>query len=109
MHELALTESIVDAIAERVSGARVVAVRLTVGRLAGVLPDALRFCFDVCTRGTSIEGAALEIADVPGRGVCRECGAEIEIAELWTPCPCGSVRVDVIGGEELRLDSVEVI
>jgi hydrogenase nickel incorporation protein HypA/HybF len=80
-----------------------------VGRLAAVLPDALRFCFDVCTQGTSIEGATLEIADVPGRGVCRDCGAEIAIEDLLTRCPCGSARVDVIGGDELRLEAVEVV
>jgi hydrogenase nickel incorporation protein HypA/HybF len=74
-----------------------------------VLPDALRFCFDVCTRGTSIEGATLEIADVPGRGACRDCGGEIDLADPWTRCPCGSARVDVIRGEELRLEAVEVV
>ncbi len=109
MHELALTESIVDAITERVGDARVVTVRLRVGRLAAVLPDALRFCFDVCTRGTTLEGAALEIADVPGRGACHDCGAEIEIEDLFSACPCGSARVEVIGGHELRLEAVEVV
>jgi len=109
MHELALAESIVDAVMERVGDARVVTVRLRVGRLAAVLPDSLRFCFDVCAQGTPLEGAALTIVDAPGRGACRACGAEIEIGDLLARCPCGSARVEVIGGEELQLEAVEVM
>ena len=109
MHELALMDSIVEAIEERLGDARVVTVRLCVGRLAAVLPDALRFCFDVCAAGTSMEGAALDIVESPGRGRCRDCGAEVELEDLLSRCPCGSATVDVIGGEELRLEAVEVI
>jgi hydrogenase nickel incorporation protein HypA/HybF len=109
MHELALAESIVDAVAEHVGDARVVAVRLRVGRLAAVLPEALCFCFEVCAEGTPLEGASLHITDAPGRGVCRACGAEIEMGDLLATCPCGSAGVEVIGGRDLRIESVEVI
>lgn len=109
MHELALAESILEAITERVGDARVVTVRLRVGRLAAVVPDALRFCFDLCAQGTSLEGAALHIVDAPGRGACHDCGAEIELGDLLARCPCGSARVEVTGGEELQVEAVEVI
>ena len=109
MHELALAESIVSAITERLGGERVVTVRLRVGRLAAVMPDALRFGFDVCAQGSCAEGARVEIADVPGHGTCRDCGASFELWDLLTPCSCGGVRLDVSGGEDLEIEAVEVI
>jgi hydrogenase nickel incorporation protein HypA/HybF len=66
MHELALSQAIVDMCAERAAGARVLRVTLEVGALAAVLPEALRFCFDVCARDTALEGAALEIVETDG-------------------------------------------
>jgi hydrogenase nickel incorporation protein HypA/HybF len=107
MHELAITESMIAAVAERVGPARVARVRLQVGQLAGVVPEALQFCFDVCARGTTLEGAALEIDEVPGRGRCRQCGAEIAMASFLDGCGCGSVELDLISGQELRIKNVE--
>jgi hydrogenase nickel incorporation protein HypA/HybF len=66
MHELALMESLVETVVENVGNAKVASVRLEVGRLAAVVPDSLRFCFDVCARGTSLEGAVLEIIEMTG-------------------------------------------
>jgi hydrogenase nickel incorporation protein HypA/HybF len=64
MHELAITESMVAAVAERVGAARVARVRLQIGSLAGVVPHALRFCFDICAHGTVLEGAEMRIKHV---------------------------------------------
>ena len=61
MHELAITQSVVDTIAERTSGARVTIVRLDIGKLSGVVPDAVAFCFDLVANGTPLDGAKLEI------------------------------------------------
>ena len=59
MHELGMAQEIVAMVSERAGGSRVTRVVLEVGKLAAVLPDALRFCFDLCVEGTrSIEGAA---------------------------------------------------
>jgi hydrogenase nickel incorporation protein HypA/HybF len=66
VHELALTDGVVQMVRERLGEQRVVRVRLAVGADAAVVPDALRFCFEVCTQGTSLDGAALEIVEVPG-------------------------------------------
>lgn len=66
MHELALMESVVDTIAEQLGDARVAVVRLEIGRLAGVAVDALRFSFDVCTAGTPLAGATLDIVVTSG-------------------------------------------
>jgi len=108
VHELAITESMVAAVAEQVGPARVARVCLQVGLLAGVVPHALQFCFDACTRGTSLEGAALEIDEIPARGRCRRCGAEIAMTTFLDACGCGCLEVDLLAGQELRIKHVEV-
>lgn len=63
MHELGIAQGIVELVAEKSEGARVVRVVVVVGRLVAVLPDALRFCFELAAEGTVAEGAALEILE----------------------------------------------
>jgi hydrogenase nickel incorporation protein HypA/HybF len=112
MHELSLAESLIDLAAEecrKLSDVKVRTVRLEIGVLAAVEPDAMRFCFDVIARGTSLEGAALDIVTVAGRGRCLACGHEIEIVEWPALCPdCGGVRVEVTSGKGMRLKELEV-
>ncbi len=109
MHELSITQSIVDACAERAEGARVNRVRVEIGRLTCVQPDALRFCYDVCTEGTSLAGSELEIIEIRGRARCRACGEELELDDLLTPCGCGSHDLELIAGEDLRIKEMEVM
>ena len=109
MHELSITESIVAAVTERMADARVRRLRLEIGRLSGVLPDSVRFCFDLVAAGTTLEGAALEIDEPSGTARCRCCGAGFETAEALPLCPCGSADVEVLGGAELRIREVEVV
>lgn len=109
MHELAITESVVEAVAERVAGARVGRVVMEVGKLCAVVPDALRFCFDLCAQGTPLEGASLEIVEVPGRATCATCHTEFDIDHMLGLCPCGSGDLSFSGGDQLRIREVEVI
>ncbi len=109
MHELAITQSVVDAVTERTGATPVAAVRLRVGRLAGVVPDAMAFCFELVTAGTPLDGASLEIEQPPGRARCRACGADFELVDLILLCPCGSADVELTTGGELQVSSVEVV
>ncbi len=109
VHELALMESVVDAVIDQIGDARVAVVRLEVGELAGVAVDAMRFSFDVCVRGTVLEGAALEIVEIAGRARCRSCGAELRLRSFGAPCDCGSFDRELVSGDELRLLDVEVL
>lgn len=106
MHELAITQSVVDAVLERTGDARVVTVRVRVGRLSGVVPDAMSFCFDLITAGTTLEGADLTFERPDGRGHCRSCDQDIELTDLILLCPCGSADVEVVSGRELAVASV---
>ena len=108
MHELAVTQSVVDAVVERTGEHRVVEVRLRVGRLSGVVPEAMRFCFDLVTEGTPLQGATLDIEEPEGSATCRRCGSTFGLPDLILLCPCGSADVDVLTGRELAICSVEV-
>lgn len=109
VHELAIMESVVDELADRLGNERVAVVRLEIGMLAGVDVDALRFCFDVCTRGTRFAGAQLEILAIAARARCRVCGIEEATRALAAPCGCGSFDRELVVGDELRLKDVEVL
>jgi hydrogenase nickel incorporation protein HypA/HybF len=108
MHELAITQSVVDTVLQRTGARPVSVVRLQVGRLTGVVPDAMQFCFEVATEGTPLEGASLEIDQQAGRAHCRSCDADFDLADLLLLCPCGSADVRVLNGRELVVTSVDV-
>lgn len=108
MHELSIMQGLVDAVLDRTGERPVAAVNLRVGSLSGVLPDAMRFCFDVVSAGTPLAGARLQIDEPQGVARCRSCAEEFVLADLILLCPCGSADVEVLSGRELMLMSVEV-
>jgi hydrogenase nickel incorporation protein HypA/HybF len=112
MHELSLAEALIDLVEEesrKLDGARVRVVRLEIGALAAVEPDSMRFCFDAVARGTSADGATLDIITIPGRGHCLDCRQDVEVFERPALCPqCGAARVEVTRGGDLRLKELEV-
>ena len=108
MHELALTQSIVDQMGERLGGAKVTRVALEIGRLSGVVCDSVRFCFDLCTQGTTLDGARLEIVETAGRARCRQCGACFGVDDLLSLCRCGSADLELLAGQELKIREVEI-
>jgi hydrogenase nickel incorporation protein HypA/HybF len=108
VHELAITEEIVALVSERAKGARVTRLILEIGRLSAVLPDAVRFCFDVCAEGTPLEGAALEVIETPGRARCRACQAEVTLVRPFGRCACGGTDLEWLSGDELKITAIEV-
>lgn len=109
MHEMAITQSVVDAVCDRMGDAPVRRVCLEIGKLSGVVPDSVQFCFDLITEGTTLEGAALEIVQPSGRARCRDCDAEFAMNDLLMLCECGSANRELLAGEELRIREVEVL
>ncbi|NWF60398.1 MAG: hydrogenase maturation nickel metallochaperone HypA [Fischerella sp.] len=108
MHELGITQNIVAIVSEHARGSKVQRVLLEIGKLSAIMPDAIRFCFDICSQGTVLEGAKLEILETPGLGRCRQCGAEILLEQPFGMCNCGSVEIDLIAGEELKIKEIEI-
>ena len=108
MHELSITSNIVAIVGEAAAGRRVSRVTLDIGRLSGVMAEAIEFCFPIVAEGTALDGAALAINLIDGRARCRECTAEFFADTLFTPCPCGSRHTTRLAGEELSVKTMEL-
>lgn len=108
MHELSVTRNIVAIVSDSAQGRKVRRVTLEVGKLSGVMTDAIAFCFDVVAQGTVLEGASLDIIEVEGRASCTACGAEFGMPTLYAACACGSRRLLRLHGEELKIKTVEL-
>jgi hydrogenase nickel incorporation protein HypA/HybF len=76
--------------------------------LTAVVPEAMRFCFDLAVEGTVADGAELRIEQRAAAGRCRDCGAEVSLPDLILLCPCGSADMAVTAGRELQIVSMEV-
>lgn len=112
VHEMALTDSVVRILEQQAVTCdfrHVRTVWLEIGVLSQVEPEAMRFCFEVISRGTVAEGARLEILRTEGQALCLECGQSVSLSRRYDPCPaCGSHRLRVTGGAEMRVKDVEV-
>lgn len=112
MHELSLTQSIVELAIEyarREQAAAIRSITVEIGDLSGVLADAVEFAFDVCSKGTMAEGASLEILHITGRGRCLECHEESELETLTYTCPqCGSLALETVQGQEMKFTEMEI-
>jgi len=109
MHEMSITQSMVELCETHAQGRRVTVVLLQIGALAGVVPDSIEFCFEACSRGTLVEGARLEIELVAGVGSCPACRREAPLESLYDPCPrCGAFGLEPIFGQELRVKELEL-
>ncbi len=112
MHELSIMESTLDAAldeARRAGASRVLGIRLRIGVLSGVVPEALQFAFEALTPGTAAEGAELVFDSVPARFWCVPCGAEFEAKTMFSDCPkCQTPSANLRAGRELELVSLEI-
>jgi hydrogenase nickel incorporation protein HypA/HybF len=112
MHELSIMENALSLALERThtaGGNRVFVIRLRVGTLSGVAPDALRFAFDTLATGTAAEGADLEIDPVPARFWCAACLREFQAEDMLAECPeCHKPGGELRAGRELELASLEI-
>ncbi len=108
MHELGITRNIVAIVNEHAGSNKVKRVSLEIGTLSAIMPDAIRFCFDICSKNTQLEGATLIIDEIPGKGRCEECGTELELNQLFGQCECGSSHIKCIAGEEMKIKEMEV-
>ena len=112
MHEVSIMEEAVRMAVDAAKAAgktRVVVLRLRVGTLSGVVPEALRFAFDVVCSDTIAAGASLEIESVPGAFWCAPCRMEFECANFFTECPrCHNVSGELRRGREMEIADVEV-
>jgi hydrogenase nickel incorporation protein HypA/HybF len=113
MHEMGIAMEIVNIAAASIpadmKGARVQRVNLQVGKLSAVVPDSLRFCFDLVVKDTPLEGAELSIEELPVVARCKDCRTQWTVTEPVFSCQaCRSGAVDILSGRELDITSIEI-
>ncbi len=113
MHEMGIVQSMLDILEQQAQihkARRIVKVSLEFGALTAVLPDSIRFAFDVLSKGTVAEGAFLDVTIIPISARCIECGRE-HVMDRYEPlcpaCETGALQI-VAGRDEMRIASMEV-
>ena len=112
MHELAITEGIMEAAlpeAVKHGAKRILEIRLRIGELSGVIPDCIEEYFNIISKGTIAEGAKIVTTRIPVAITCPDCGFEGDIDRRKIRCPqCGGIDFRIIRGREYYVDSLEV-
>jgi hydrogenase nickel incorporation protein HypA/HybF len=112
MHEFSIMQSALETAAQKTQAAGATQIhRLTlrVGKLSGVVPEALRFAFDALKTSSPAATATLEIVEVPAACWCAPCAAEFETADLKYECPrCHQPSGELRRGREMELASLEI-
>ena len=111
MHELSIAQNIVEILHDQMrihNLSKIETVSLRIGVLRAVVLESLSFSFTVLTSGSPLEGALLEVEEVPIRGRCIECGHEFTSKNWMDDCPmCRGARVEIISGKELDIVAIE--
>ncbi len=114
MHELSVAGAVLTSLEEYVAknGGEIRKISLTLGRLGGVDPEALRFAWPMALAASgnkALEHCELEIELLPLSFLCRSCGGTCEAEKLLLNCPaCGTESLVRNGGRELLIKSIEV-
>ena len=110
MHELSLAEAVVDIASRHAGGRRVARVELRVGHLRQVVPSALAFAFELVADGTVARGRRAGDRGGARRGPVPGLRAESAFSGFPLVCArCGSWDVEVLRGEELLVDALELV
>ena len=112
MHELAITQSLLDLVLEhaaRAGGGRVSGVHVVSGEASGIVDDSVRFYWDAVSEDTAAAGATLHFRRVPLVFECLACGSHFVPAGASFDCAgCGGSRVRVVSGREFRLEAIDL-
>lgn len=113
MHEMGIAMQIIEiatnAIPDDVKNIRVERVNVKIGKLSAVVPDSLRFCFDIAIKDTPLSGAELVIEEIPVTARCSGCKNEWTISEAVFSCPrCDKGNITILSGQELNIESIEI-
>lgn len=109
MHELAVTQSILD-IALKHAGSRTVRqVQLVLGQFSSIVDDSVQFYWDIIAKDTLAAGAQLRFERIPGEMTCAACGKVFHPGSETFSCPaCASSTVRVTQGREFYVESIDV-
>jgi hydrogenase nickel incorporation protein HypA/HybF len=112
MHELSIALSILEAAEEEMKArtGRVAAVHVRLGRLCGVVKEALLSAFTLAREGTTLAQAELMIEEIPLVVHCAACAADgTPVSPFELRCPtCGALTKDIVSGQELEIRALEI-
>jgi hydrogenase nickel incorporation protein HypA/HybF len=112
MHELAVTQSILRIAidnAKKVDARQITSINLIIGQMASIVDDSIQFYWDIISEGTIALGAKLNITRLPIEMRCFDCGYVFLPGSDTFECPsCKSIRVQVVQGEEMQVESIDV-
>jgi hydrogenase nickel incorporation protein HypA/HybF len=110
MHELSITEAILDIVVKHSGGACVTAVHLVIGELSSYVDDSIQMFWEELARGTPAESAALNFRREPGTLLCLNCQKPFPLREKDFLCPeCGSAHAVPHSGRDCYVESIEVL
>lgn len=112
MHELAVTESILE-IAQRhavqADARRVTDIYLVIGKLSSIVDESVQFYWNMIAANTLCQDASLHFQRIPARMRCLNCQVEFEINEALSPCiQCQGYHLQIITGEEFYVESIAI-
>jgi hydrogenase nickel incorporation protein HypA/HybF len=112
MHEQSIVESLLTLAlqkAETANAHKIVRINLVVGDYTGVVEEAVNYYFGFISKDTIAAGARICYTHVPGQMRCRDCDILFPLQKREFRCPeCAGGRVEIVGGRELYIDSMEV-
>jgi hydrogenase nickel incorporation protein HypA/HybF len=112
MHEMAVTQSILDIAiqhANQAGASQITQVDLIIGEMTGIVDESVQLYFDFLSRDTIAAGAALVFDRRPAVFRCRECGSTYHAEGIDWRCPeCEALAFEVMSGRELQIASIQV-
>ncbi len=109
MHELSVTQGILDIALKNAGTRKVNQVNLVIGQFASIVDDSVQFYWDIISKGTPAEGSSLHFERIPGEMTCQSCGYTFHPTGETFDCPtCSSPLVRISKGEEFQVDSIDV-
>ena len=112
MHELSITENILKIAlrhAEQANAKRITRLNLVIGELSGVVGESVQFYWDMIAQDTIAAGSELHFEYIPASLRCLSCEHVFPMDGKSHACPqCGESRVVAAGGDDFRLESIEV-
>jgi hydrogenase nickel incorporation protein HypA/HybF len=110
MHELSVTESILEISLRHADNARKITnLYLVIGQFASIVDDSVQFYWDIISKGTIAEGAVLHFRRLPATLICLDCSNQFSPNADGFFCPvCKSERVKVFSGQEFYMEAIDV-
>lgn len=112
MHELSIAMSLADMAQEEAArrGAEIHSVHVKLGKLSGIVKEALLSSYEMAVFDTPLQGSTLLIEEIPVVVFCPVCQERRSVESMqWMACPeCGTPTPDVVQGRELELVALEI-